>query len=321
MHVSIDSVQELKADASDRKIFRINTGHETHIGIYNENVKENRAFISFSKTFKELSFNVPQIYCVSEDEFFYLEEDLGDMTLFRFSHEKNYTELVKYYHKAIEDLIGFQLNAIDKIDYNLCVSSKELDDVIIKSDLSKFYNYYIKKYYKEKPGSNDIDVSLIHGITEKFTSLNTNTDKNFFMYRDFQPRNIMLKGDSLYYIDYQSGMRGPLQYDLASFLYSGSVFLKEEEKEELLDYYLEIINKQIKIDENGFRETFYYYALLRIFQVLGSYGYQFEKKGDMKMLSKMKKALYNLEEIKGFIGESKMKNFIEGLLSDVNSDT
>lgn len=315
---TLDSVNELKADASDRKIFRIQTGGKTLIGIYNENIKENRAFIYFSRIFIELKFKVPKIHCVSDDESFYLEEDLGDITLFGFSQDKSYLEMKNYYRNAIEDLTGFQLNAKDKIDFTHCVSSKELDSVIINSDINKFYNFFVKKFHKKNTGKTVVDENIIQEIKDEFISINSLIDNNYFMYRDFQPRNIMIKDGSLHYIDYQSGMKGPLQYDIASLLNSGSVSLKEEEKEELLDYYMNLLKKRIKIDEKVFKQVYFYYALLRIFQVLGSYGYQYEIKGNRKMLLKMKKALYNLEEIKCFISKNKMRDLIESLLEDAN---
>ena len=317
---SIDSIKDLKAHASDRMIFRIQTGGKSYIGIYNDNIRENRAFIYFSETFFKLNLKVPEIYCVSDDESFYLEEDLGDVTLYEYSQHKSFCEMKNYYRTAIEDLTVFQLNTINKIDFAHCISSKELDALIIKSDMNKFNNFFVRKFHKKNFGKLDIDDDLINVITDEFISVNSLIDKNYFMFRDFQPRNIMLKDGSLYYIDYQSGMKGPLQYDIASLLNSGSVNLKEEEKEELLDHYMNMLKRQIKIDEKIFKQKYFYYALLRIFQVLGSYGYQYEIKGNRKMLLKMNKALFNLEEIKGFINEGNMRDLVESLLTDANPD-
>ncbi|MBV6479232.1 MAG: hypothetical protein HGGPFJEG_02003 [Ignavibacteria bacterium] len=320
LDAEIDSVKELKADASDRKIYRLISGSKSFIGVFNENVKENRAFIYFSKLFHDLKLNVPEIHCVSADENFYLEEDLGDTTLFGFSINKSYSELTKYYRQAVKDLIGFQLNTKDHIDYSYCIGKGGLDSSIINSDLNKFYNYFVKKFHKKKSGKIEIEYNQITELSEIFSNVNEQTEKSFFMYRDFQPRNIMLRNEKLYYIDYQSGMKGPLQYDLVSFLYSGSVFLKEEEKEELLDYYLLQISNKIKLDTPQFRNTFYYYALLRIFQVLGSYGYQYEQKNNKNMLLKMKKALSNLDEMKKSFKNKKVSDFVESLLANANPD-
>ena len=117
------------------------------------------------------------------------------------------------------------------------------------------------------------------------------------MYRDFQPRNIIISENELFYIDYQSGRKGPLQYDVASFLYSGSITLSRNEKNNLLNYYLKELSKYIKIDNSKFKKTFYYFAFIRLLQVLGSYGYTYNKTRDKKYFEKMNKANKKIIEI------------------------
>ena len=303
---SLDSVKELKADASDRKIYRLFSGDKSCIGIHNENINENRAFIGFTDVFLKLKFNVPAVFDVSEDELFYLEEDLGDITLHKYSSGKSFGDLKKIYTACLKDLISFQLIAKDKIDYNLCLNSDELDYGIIKHDLTKFYNCFVTDFCHA-----EFDEDEIKSIIELLNDVISKVQGKYFLYRDFQPRNIMLKNNNLYYIDYQSGMKGPLQYDLVSFLYSGSIELTEEERNELIGFYLTELNKYEKYDDYEFMKYLYYFAFLRLIQVLGSYGHQLSRKNDLNMLNKMNKALEKLSGIKKYITESEIKNVID----------
>jgi len=166
------------------------------------------------------------------------------------------------------------LNSIDKLKE---ISSVSRDNISVVSlefeyDLIKFQEYYLKKFFISP------DESLIGNAFEEILSRIPEKNHEYFVYRDFQPRNILIKSGELYYIDYQSGRLGPLEYDPASFLYSSSIFISENERNELLGYYLKELSKKIDVDTETFFENFYYFALLRLLQVLGSYGYNFDRK-------------------------------------------
>lgn len=303
---NLDSINELKADASDRKIYRLFSNSNSFIGIYNENIKENRAFINFTNTFLRLGFNVPVIISKSDDNLFYIEEDLGDITLFKFSSTTDKIALNNYYKNALRDLIRFQLDAKDEIDYSYCYQTKAFNQELLMYDFKKFDDYFNRSFLKK-----NLKDEVISNIFLDLSAVTSKAENNFFLFRDFQPRNIMIKNDELYYIDYQSGRKGPLQYDLASFLYSGSISLTDEERNSLIDYYVKELNKIIKYDEDKFRFSFYYFAFARIIQVLGSYAYQYETRNDKKMVKKIFKAINNLKSLEGKITNSEINNFIE----------
>jgi len=302
---NIDSITELKADASDRKIYRIFSGNKSYIGINNDNPDENAAFIGFGKTFLELGLNVPEIYNVSEDNLFYIERDLGDMTLHKYSLDADKEKSDKLYKTALSDLIKFQINTKDKIDYTICYQTQIFDNEVLRSDVKKFSYYFVDSFAKEKINEKEID-EIIEILSKKII----NTDCNYFLYRDFQPRNIMLFDDKLFYIDFQSGRKGPLQYDPASFLYSGSIYITDAERLSLLEHYERELKYFINYDAEEFRYYFYYFAFARLLQAIGSYAYIYKKRNDVKMKDKILTAIQKMKGLYEFIHEENIKKFI-----------
>lgn len=305
-----DTPKEIKlipGGASDRKIYRLKSENKTAIGICNKKIKENLAFINFTNTFKGYNLNVPEIYLISKDRKYYIEEDLGNVSLYIISNSKKLSRNSRllYYKNALKDLINFQLTGKDNIDFKYCYETKIFNDIQIKFDFNKFWEFYFLKFAKvtsfKKSKGNILNIILSRLLME---------DNFYFMYRDFQPRNIMLKNNKLYYIDYQSGRKGPLQYDVASFLYSGSIVLSEKERNELLKYYLKQLGTKINFEKKEFLKNYYYFVLIRLLQVLGSYGYLYYRKKDKYVFKKIGKAKKNLKSICKYIEEEELKEFI-----------
>jgi len=304
----ITRIDKLNADASDRKLFRIFTDNRSVIGVKNKHIKENLAFINFSEAFIKAGLKVPEVYSVSEDGKIYIEEDLGDTTLFNFSKTAARDECMSYYMKALSDLLNFQLHGINVVDLNYCYQTESFSNELIYSDFQKFQEFYITKIKKS-----ETDETLFNDVNKILCSINSNTDNNFFLYRDFQTRNIMINNGELYYIDYQSGRRGPLHYDAASFLYSGSIDLSEDERSFLLNYYIDAVNNRTGADKGKFIFEFYYFVMMRLIQVLGSYGYTYEKKKDESVLQKIPKAISNIRSLRTKTSDPVMLKFIDYL--------
>ncbi len=305
-------ITPLKEGASKRKIFRISDDSNTCIGIYNENIEENTAFIEFTRTFYNYGLSVPKVLSVSADMKCYLEEDLGDVTLYKLNGEIKNSDLLRYYEKALEELLKFQVEMKNKINYDLCYETIIFDGQQLAADLMKFDTYYLKQF------GIVIDKKLKDGAFLSISKTFLAEDNSFFTYRDFQPRNIMLKEGKLYFIDYQSGRKGPLLYDLASFLYSGSINLTKTGRDYLLEHYLKHLSKYVIFSKKIMKERFYYFAIARILQILGSYGYTFKEKNDNKILSKIPKALNNLDGLKELTDDRVVKEFIERLIPQKN---
>jgi len=273
------SIEKMPLSGSHRHYFRIFAAHKSIIGVYNQDVKENNAFFTFTHFFLSQKINVPKIISIDSTNQYYLLEDLGDETLFSFltSHrdnEKNLESVIEYYKKVLQQLPLLQLSSKKGIDFSVCYPRDAFDYQSMLWDL----NYF--KYYFLKLVNISFDEQLLEDDFQQFISFLLEADSNYFMFRDFQSRNIMLHNDNPYFIDYQGGRKGALQYDLASLLYDGKADLPPEWREYLLHYYLEQLSNHISCNEKEFCKYYYGFVLIRILQALGTYGFRgyYEKK-------------------------------------------
>jgi aminoglycoside/choline kinase family phosphotransferase len=271
--------EQLPASGSYREYARIKSMHHKVIGAYNHDVKENKAFLEFSAHFLKKDIPVPRIYSVSSDQMTYLQEDLGNTTLFDFLSKVRETEgfsdkIVEEYKKVLRQLPRIQLVAGKDIDYSVCYPREAFDKQSMMWDLNYFKYYFLKLAkipFDEQALENDFDL---------FSDYLLAADTDAFLYRDFQSRNIMLKDEKVYFIDYQGGRKGALKYDLASLLYDAKADIPQTIREELLEFYLDELSRYTDIDRQKFKSLFDGYVLIRIMQAMGAYGFRgfFEKK-------------------------------------------
>lgn len=307
---NLNEIVKLKADASERKIYRLSDDENSCIGIYNKNIKENEAFICFSNAFHKNGFNVPEILGVNEDKTVYIESDLGNTTVFTYVKEENSRDkILSAYANCLSGLLKFQFTGLNIIDLHDCFEGKEFDKQLMLNDIDKFCRYCIQEHTVIDPALIKNSEGMIDLVNEIMKS-----DMNYFMYRDFQPRNIMMHNDELFFIDYQSGRKGPLQYDAASFLYSGSIEINESERVSLLSGYLDSMESLYGYQKADFFNSFYLFVMIRLIQVLGSYGYTYHKRKEENYLNKIEKALLNLESIKEKIEIKSIRDLIEVLV-------
>jgi aminoglycoside/choline kinase family phosphotransferase len=290
------SFEMLPLSGSYREYARLKSGDISAIGAFNSDTKENRAFLSFSGNFMDCGLPVPQIYAVSDDYSIYLQEDLGNITLFDFLSKTRASEgfsktIVEEYKKVLVQLPRIQVSAGKTMDYSVCYPRAEFDRQSMMWDL----NYF--KYYFLKLAKIPFDEQLLEDDFQKFTGYLLSAENQYFMYRDFQSRNVMLKDNKVYFIDYQGGRRGPLQYDLASLLYDGKADIPPLVREELFEYYLDELEKIISVDRFEFMRFFKGFVLIRIMQAMGAYGFRgfYEKKEHF--LKSIPFALDNLENL------------------------
>ena len=272
-------ISPLPQSGSDRQYFRITSSNYRAIAVYNLWNKENEAFIDYTNHFKSKGLPFPEIYIEDLENHIYLIQDLGDTTLFNFlnSNRDNSTistEVISLYKKALSHLAFMQIKGVQGLDIEKYQSPSHFDQQAMKWDLQYFKYCYLKStkvVYDEQLLENDFNCLIEYLSSEDFS---------YFMYRDFQSRNIMKVGEELYFIDYQGGKLGPLQYDVVSLLFQAKANLPYDLRIELLDHYIFEINKYLKIDEQNFKDKYYAYALIRTLQVLGAYGYKglFERK-------------------------------------------
>lgn len=288
------SEEILPPSGSYREYIRLKSNHFKAIGAWNEDEKENRAFIEFSQHFKSKGINVPEIYDFEPSKGIYLQQDLGDLTLFQLSVDVRRTEgfsqnIIGVYKKVIEELPKIQIIAGKSINYDFCYPRKYFDRQSMMWDL----NYF--KYYFLKLAKIPFNEQLLEDDFVTFTDYLLKAERGFFMFRDFQSRNIMIRDNEPWFIDYQGGRQGPLQYDLASLLFDGKADIPQSIREELLEVYLGELDKIHQVDRKEFMEYFYGFVLIRIMQAMGAYGFRgfYEKK--QHFLKSIPFALENLD--------------------------
>ena len=288
------TVEILPPSGSYREYIRLSSPHFKAIGSWNEDVKENNAFIEFSKHFRSKGINVPEIYEYNPSASIYLQEDLGDETLFSYLSSIRETdgfsqEIIRVYRKVVRELPKIQIIAGKDLNYDFCYPRKAFDRQSMMWDL----NYF--KYYFLKLAKIFFNEQLLEDDFVTFTDYLLQAESSFFMFRDFQSRNIMLRDGEPWFIDYQGGRQGALQYDLASLLYDSKADIPEQVREELIDEYLDEVEKIHQVDRNEFRQYFYGYVLIRMMQAMGAYGFRgfYEKKEHF--LKSIPFALSNLE--------------------------
>lgn len=275
----IDKILPLPVSGSARKYFRINEPGKNILAVFNDNMKENDAFVGFSAHFLKLGFRVPEVYLYFPEVKIYFLEDLGDITLFSFiteTREKGESEsvIIDMYKEIISRLVKIQIDGNTGLDYDLCYPRKAFDRQSVMWDLNYFKYYFIRLAgieFHEQELENDFN---------RFADFLGEAGTGYFLYRDFQSRNIMLHNGELYFIDYQGGRKGALQYDLASLLYDSKADLSVENRQVLLEDYLDKASKAIDIKRNHFLKYYYPFVFIRLMQAMGAYGYRgyYEKK-------------------------------------------
>jgi len=294
------TVEALPPSGSYREYIRLTSPHFKAIGTWNDDEKENNAFVEFSKHFRSKGIKVPEIYDYKPSECIYLQEDLGNETLFSFLSEVREFEgfsdkIIRMYRKVVKELPKIQIVAGKDLNYDFCYPRKAFDRQSMMWDL----NYF--KYYFLKLAKITFNEQLLEDDYTTFTDYLLNAESNFFMFRDFQSRNIMMRDDEPWFIDYQGGRQGALQYDLASLLYDSKADIPQNIREELMNDYLDELEKIHPVNRNEFRQYFYGYVLIRMMQAMGAYGFRgfYEKKEHF--LKSIPFALENLEIVLGKI--------------------
>jgi aminoglycoside/choline kinase family phosphotransferase len=287
-------VSVLPQSGSYRQYYRISGNSKSAIGSFNPDHKENKAFITFTKHFRSIGLNVPEFYLDDKNSGTYLIEDLGDVSLFSFlSENRNLKEfpekVISYYKKSIEHLIRFQFDGSEGLDYSVCYPRSSFDKQSIMWDL----NYF--KYYFLKLTKTVFDEQLLENDFNKFAEFLLSAEMNNFMYRDFQSRNIMIKDEKLYFIDYQGGRKGALQYDIASLLYDAKADLPQKIRDELVEFYIQFLNNRTKINREEFLNHYYGYILIRILQAMGAYGFRGLYENKVHFLKSIPFAVKNLK--------------------------
>ena len=294
-HLPAEHVQPLQGQlgGSGRIIVRLAGSGQSAIGILYSVREENVAFLEFSRHFRRHGLPVPEIYAEDLSQGAYLEEDLGDTTLFEFLGSNRAGDaiappVVEAYRKVVAVLPRFQVEAGRDLNYKVCYPRASFDRQSIAWDL----NYF--KYYFLRLAGIPFNEQALEVDFSRLTKFLLAAPHDYFLYRDFQSRNVMLRDGQPFFLDYQGGRKGALQYDIASLLYDGKADLPPALRQELLDHYLDCLAGFIDLDRDAFMEHYYAYVYVRILQALGAYGFRgfYERKAHF--LQSVPYALKNL---------------------------
>lgn len=265
----------LTGSGSNRSYFRLHGGGTSLMGVTGTDVKENNAFITLAAHFRSQGLPVPEVLAVSEDGISYLQEDLGDLLL---------ADLVAAAHKngGIEE--GGQLEALlcrttgllpkiqfegaSGLDFSVCYPQPSFDRRMVMFDL----NYF--KYCFLKPSGIEFNEIDLQDDFERFADELLKDEGETFLYRDFNARNVMIKDGEPYFIDFQGGRRGPIYYDVASFIWQARARYPQWLKEKMLGSYLDSLASYVEVDRDAFKERLKMFRLFRTLQVLGAYGFR-----------------------------------------------
>jgi len=316
-HRPASTIQPLqgKLGGSGRNIIRLSNPQQSAIGILYNVREENAAFLEFSRHFRRHGLPVPEIYGEDLSRGAYLEEDLGDTTLFEFlstnrSSENIAPQVVEAYRKVVAELPRFQIEAGRDLNYKVCYPRGSFDRQSISWDLNYFKYYFLRLAgipFNEQALEDDFD-SLTNFL------LTANCD--YFLYRDFQSRNVLLKNAQPFFVDYQGGRKGALQYDIASLLYDAKADLPPELRQQLLDLYIEKVGGFIELSRETFLHHYYSYVYVRILQALGAYGFRgfYERKAHF-----LQSVPYALKNLRWLLHNVKLPIALPTLMEAFNS--
>lgn len=299
-------VTPLAGAGSNRKYFRLTAPESARaevppsvIGTVGTDPLENRAFIALATHFAEKGLPAPRVLAATPSCMAYLQTDLGSLSLFdalaparnrgAFSAEEE--ALVE---RAVRMLPHVQIEGARCLDFSACFPAPAMDGQMIANDL----NYF--KYCFLKSSGVEFSEQAIDGELRALASLleADAAEATTFMVRDFQSRNVMIHNGSPYLIDFQGGRRGPMAYDLASFLWQAKARFPQPLRERMIDVYMsEAKSIDPAFNEERFRAALPRFVLFRMLQTLGAYGFRGWAEGKPHFLQSIPAGVDGLVEL------------------------
>lgn len=308
-----DEILALPQSGSSRINYIVQYKEEKFVITSNDNLLENEAFLYFSDVFSALQLNTPHILSVSENRKMYLQDFVGQETLSEIIANDGIDFRVKNLVKqTLEKLHFLQISTEDKVDYQKTFEYEAYDELPIRNDLFYFKNMFV-----------DVLELAYHKATllrefENLVKIVENLTPKTIMTRDFQARNIMVNEDEVFFIDYQSAMKGPAMYDIVSFLFQAKANFTEDFKAEMVQYYLNLW--QSPELENQLLDSLKPIQLIRYLQVLGAYGFRGLIQRKQHFISSIDQGIDNLYQLantwKEMENYPELKNLILSLKSD-----
>ena len=314
--------EELKGDGSNRRWYRLTTGHRSLImvdhGICNHampsQTSETQAFIAIGRHLHQKGIPVPQIYLYDTFAGLVFLEDLGDCHLQQVIRNTDRPDqIIAWYQQVIDMIIQLSISGYQNFDLAWAWQTTHYDKTLI---IEKECRYFIDAFTNNYLGQHRI---RFDDLVAEFDALADGAIKfaiTGFMHRDMQSRNIMVKNGKIWFIDFQGGRSGPLQYDLASLLIDPYVALPAEIQSYLTDYAIQTLSSLMTIDSEQFKECYYHCALARNLQILGAFGFLSKVRGKKDFIQYIAPALQTLKNLmKASGGEkfTKLKKLVSKL--------
>jgi aminoglycoside/choline kinase family phosphotransferase len=271
-------LEPLQQAGSNRQYFRFVHDGKTFVLTYNpQNRPENNAFVEFTRHFSSKGLHVPSIVYTDPELHFYVQSDLGDTSLYDHIRKEGFSpQVLALFKKTCDALARLQVQGGEGLDYSNCIATRSFDKQAIYSDLLYFLYYFVRAL--DLP----YDKNLLLNDFEMLSNYLMQEENQYFMHRDCQSRNVMVRNGEAFFIDYQGGMQGALQYDIASLLWQARAQMPYAWREELVGYYFEQVNKELggKLSQKDFLDNYDGFVLIRMLQTLGAYGFRglFERK-------------------------------------------
>ena len=284
-----ESVASLSGSGSNRRYARLSGRGISCIGVTGTDRDENEAFLVLADHFRKKSLPVPEVLAISDDRMTYLQEDLGDTHLFDNPEEGLLCQTMSLLPK-------FQFEGADGLDFSICYPEPSFSRRMVMFDLN-----YFKYCFLKASGLEFNEVKLQEDFEGLASGLLEDADETFpgntFMYRDFQSRNVMVHDGRPYFIDFQGGRRGPVLYDVASFVWHARSAFPDEIREKMLSSYLDALSAYVKVDETEFRSKLRLFVLFRLLQVLGAYGFRGWMEGKARFVESIPSAVSELRKL------------------------
>lgn len=271
-----DRIEPLAGSGSHRRYYRLysqDAATDTLIGVAGTQVEENDSFCAIARHMQAKGLNAPRVCAVSDDRMTYLQQDLGDTSLYDFVKDGRKSGIYTDEHRkaltsAMTLLADVQFGCDDKSVYTHCYQGPAMDEMSVMFDL----NYF--KYCFVKLRGIELDEPALERDFRALTADLLHGGQWAFMVRDFQARNVMLHNGKPYVIDFQGGRRGPIYYDVASFVYQASANYDKSLKEHLILAYITAASRHTNINIAEFVERLRLFVFFRTLQVLGAYGFR-----------------------------------------------
>ncbi|MDX9930365.1 MAG: phosphotransferase [Bacteroidales bacterium] len=272
-------IDSLKGSGSYRRYFRIHEEDGTILAACNDREEENEAFVGFTRHFRIRKLPVPEVFAYYREDHIYFLEDLGPRNLYECltgdtGEVLTDQQSLTVYRKALRQLVRFQTTGYEGLDLDLCYPHRSFDSRSMMWDMNYFKYMFLNLMavpYHERRLEHDLETLRDHLLKAR---------SDFFLYRDFQSANIIIRDMEPWFIDYQGGRRGAPQYDVASLLYDAKAHINAERRELLLNEYLEEIEAGSGMSRAEFLLHYPAFAMIRLMQALGAFGFRglYEKK-------------------------------------------